>query len=248
MKKDFRSYLLRFEKTHFYRIKTITPIGDFPANSKERQEAITRLNLIEDALQKFDPVSIGRVKKTILQSTPLDFANVRNKEVYILDVELGLRVSPTELQHLLCVCMDVPSDRVIVCGEHDPIEMQNQAIAAVKEMDEEAEEKGLTPASSLEDETYAEAPETGETDMYGDAYNGRLLAYFERIRAEKGETGERSEDFNADIDGAPSAHPKAEDGETPREHILRRTYRDEGGKLFTLTRKLDRFAQVNQND
>ncbi len=250
MTKDFRTYLLQHEKTFFYRIKTITPLGDFGTSEKAREEAGIRLSRVEDALQKFDPISIDRVKKTILQSSPLDFTNVQNKEVYILDVEFGLRVSPVELAHLLCVIMDVPSDHVLVFGENDPTEMQNQAIAAASEMDAEAKEKGLKPAARLTDPDSTEAYDPTQYDdpsdlQYGDGYNGRLLAYFNKSREHE---NEEETNFNADIKGALTAHPTVEPGEVTQTTTIRRTYRDEAGKLYTLTRKLDRFGPINQYD
>lgn len=244
MKKDFRSYLLKHERSHFYRVKTIAPIGDFGATEEARHKACTALSMIENALQKFDPISIERVKKTILQRVPLDFTNVSNKEVYILDLELGMPVSPVELQHLITMILDTPPNYVMVYGEADPREMEEQTIAAVKDIEQEAVDTGFKPASLLTDCEEHEADDV-EAIKYGDRYNARLLAYFNAARDHK---NEEEANFNADVEGAISAHPHVEPGEEIEIKTIRRTYRDESGKLHTLTRKIDRFGSVPEND
>jgi hypothetical protein len=244
MKKDFRAYLLQHERTHYYRVKTVTPIGDFGATDEERVKASSFLSRIENGIQKYEPISIERVKKTILQRTPLDFVNINNKEVFILDLELGMPVSPTELQHLITVILDVEPNHVMVYGENDPREIDQQVNAAVKDMQDEVKAEGLTPASVLVDADKKEADEP-EAVQYGDSYNARLLKYFNDARAHEEDSGV---DYNADVKDAVSAHPKVEAGEETEVKTVRRTYRDDKGNLKTLTRKIDRFGPVEDND
>jgi hypothetical protein len=244
MKKDFRAYLLQHERTHYYRVKTVTPIGDFGATDEARAKASSLLGRIENAIQKYEPIAIERVKKTILQRAPLDFVNVNNKEVYILDLELGMAISPVELQHLITVILDVEPNHVMVYGESDPRETDEQVIAAVKDMQDEAKADGLTPASILTDTETSEADDL-ESVQYGDSYNARLLKYFNAARDHDGEKGT---DYNADVKDAVSAHPSVEAGEEPEIKTVRRTYRDAKGNLKTLTRQIDRFGPVDEND
>lgn len=242
MTKDFRSYLIQHEQTQFYRVKTVTPIGDFGATAEDRETANANLLRIEHAIQKYDPVSIERVKKTIIQRCPLDFINIQNKQVFILDLELGMRVSPIELQHLITVILDVPENYVVVYGESDPHEVTDQVTAAMLDIETEASKKHLIPVALLDDPEHLEA-DTPETITYGDAYNSRLLQYFQGARR-----AVNTEDTSSDgINDSVAEHPThVECGEAPHVRTIRRTYRDENGKLWTLTRKLDRFGEVNE--
>ena len=244
MNKDFRSYLLQHERTHYYRVKTVVPIGDFGSNEEDRARSNSFLSRIENALLRYDPVAIERVKKTILQRCPLDFVNVHNKEVYIMDLELGMPVSPVELQHIITVILNAPESHVMVYGESDPREIEDQITMAVKEINDEAKELGLEPASVLTDKESSEMDDV-EAVKYGDAYNSRLLAYF---NAQRNHDGETDESFNDDVKDAVSAHPKVEPGEEVEIRTVRRTYRDEKGNLRTLTRKLDRFGKSENYD
>jgi hypothetical protein len=245
--KNFSTYILNNEKTYYYRIKTILNIGPYGASKKESDESNERLTTIEKSLSKYDLITMERVKKTILQRNPLDFTNVENKEVYILDVELGLPVSTTEMCDRLTVALNAPLGFIIVCGEHDPVEMQNQMIYKVGEIEQEAADKGWEPASALSDPTNSENYDPSENDkpediQYGDKYNARLLTYFNKLRDAKAE----GDDFNADIEDAPSAHPTETPGEDTETIYVRRTFRDASGKLHTISKKLDRFGPVEQ--
>lgn len=245
--KNFATYLLNNEKTYYYRIKTILNIGPYGESKEESDKSNERLAVIEKSLSKFELISMERVKKTILQRSPLDFTNVENKEVYILDVELGLPVSPTELTNRLTVALNAPLGFIVICGEHDPIEMQNQMIQTVNDIDKEAQENGWEPASALSDPTNSENFDPSINDkpedfQYGDKYNARLLAYFNKERDAEAE----GVDFNADIKDAPSAHPDAAPGEETQSPTIRRTFRDKDGKLHTISKKLDRFGPIEQ--
>ena len=86
---NFKTYLDQVEKVYSYRIKTVAPLDDLA------------LDRIERLIQKYDPIEMSAVKKTIHQRQPLDFIGIQNAEVYIVDIVLGLPVSSYILQQEL---------------------------------------------------------------------------------------------------------------------------------------------------
>lgn len=167
-----KQYLLKTERTHKYRIKTIVELND------------ERIDVIEKVLAKYVPLDIGQIFKTILQKHPLDFHGVENAEVYFVDVELTLGPPPYMLQQELYKALKTADKFVIVRGENDPLELENLRLTAEAEMDEEAAKKGLTRASALDTSDYPEANAVNPEDYYGDAYNAKLVDYLTKIEHE----------------------------------------------------------------
>lgn len=167
---DIRRYIAEAERTYHYRIKTVVPLDD------------AAMDRIERAIMKYQPLDISLPKKTMLQKHPLDFTQVQNAEVWIVDVETGLPASSYVMLQEIRNALNVPEKFVIVRGDNDPTEAESERLVAQAEMDAEAEKSGMSRASALETaEDYPEANEVDGTQFYGDAYNRRLRAYLKDV-------------------------------------------------------------------
>lgn len=203
---DFRTYLAESEKTYRYRIKTVVPVD------------ATMIASVEAHMKRYNLISVSKLSKTILQKQPLDFSSVQNREVFMLDIELGLPVSSYVIQRELVGVLGIPGDYMVVRGENDPMEIQTDIANQQAAIDAQAEKKGLTPAALLT--TNPDYPDADQTvdgqNYYGDAYNGRLLGYLKELSDKRQEEQkvdapaplfkwldmpkpEKAEDFNADL-------------------------------------------------
>lgn len=241
---NFQKYILDSERTYHYRLRTVSELGD---NEMDR---------IERVLMKHCPVDISRPRKTMLQKNPLDFTNVDAAEVYIVDFELGIPASPFMLHTEMCRSLGINGDWMIVRGYNDPNEVENEAIVAKEEMDEEAKAAGLEQTSLLLDPNYENAEEPQE--LAGDGYTKKFLSYLRKVQEEKptqkkidaphplsvwkdqpaGEPTDEGE-YNANIDGAPAIGKAGDVPEftTSNQGNLtdrRRTYKRQYGKDGTL--------------
>ncbi len=167
-----RKYFDEAERRYNYRIKTIHPLDE------------TGLDAVEKAIVKYNPFDISQISKTILHRNPLDFPNVKAAEVYSVDISLGLPVSPSVLRKEIADNMGIRENDIMVRGENDPTEIENQRINADADIATEA--KGDEPATLLD--TALDYPEVEAIEgdrLYGDAYNGKLLQTMMKIAAER---------------------------------------------------------------
>jgi hypothetical protein len=187
------------------------------------------MDKIDRALAKYKPLDIARPKKTLLQAHPLDFANVENAEVYLIDIVTGLPASSYVLQQELRNVLNCPEKYIVVRAPNEPIELNSEQLAADREMDADAREKGLSRKSFLStDSEYRDPSEedSGAHDAYGNEYNIKLLDYLYAIQKsrksmekepanslfswmdlpkESAEPKQVDGDFNADMDGVEPA-------------------------------------------
>lgn len=167
---NFRSYLEQTEKLYYYRIKTVKVLDD------------AALDRIQKVIQKYDPVEMSSVKKTILQKNPLDFYSIQNAEVYIVDLVLGLPVSSYILQQELRYSLSVSEQELFVRNDNEPSELETSRLNSEKEFTEEAKEKGYVRDALLNNPDYPEMEKIDSTQLSGDVYNSRLLAYLKNVK------------------------------------------------------------------
>lgn len=174
---NFKQYLAESEKTYNYRLKTVAALD---------KDAVAR---IEKYFARHNLIKISTVRKTPLQKAPLDFESIPNREVFILDVTLGLPISSFIIQRELVGLLQLPGDYLIVRGENDPIEVQNDAMNQHAEISAKAADKELTADSLLGTESaYPEAEQTADgQNYYGDSYNSRLLDYLKQVSDDRKE-------------------------------------------------------------
>lgn len=206
--RSIRQYILNATRTYNYRLRTVRPIDD------------DALSQIEDAILKYDPLDMSAPRKTMFQDAPLDFPNVKNAEVYILDFETAFPASKDVIEKEIADALGCWRGEVVVRTPNDPTELETERLNAQRAIADVAEKDDMVPGSLLATaQDYPEAPEVDVSDLYGDAYNTKFLGYVAKVEAEKKE-GRKFEapnplftwldqpkpdapgpDFNADIDG-----------------------------------------------
>lgn len=253
---DIKQYLRESEKQYHIRLKTIVPLGD------------DEMDRIEMMVAKYQPISISRPHKTILQRVPLDFPNVDVAEVYIVDMIFALPIAPHVLRADIRKILFAPENYVFVRTQAEPGELQSDILTAISDIETEALKKGLTKAAILDDPDYNEV-ETQHQDLYGQDYNESLISYLGTIEKERKDTIARvlnapfawldlpdrkdqepvqdTANFNADIKGAPFVKAPTKKVDVnysifgnfdPENGEIRRVYKDKNGKKVVLTRKL----------
>jgi len=246
---NFKTYLAESEKTYRYRIKSLADIRE-------------SVGVIEKFLQRYIVVAVSKPTKSIIQKRPLDFPSVLNREVYMMDVELGLPVSAYVLERELVGMLGLPGDYIVVRTENDPMEIQTDAATQLADIEKQADKKGLTPAPLLNsDSAYPEAEQKVDgSNYYGDSYNSRLMGYLKDLSDERKEkqtvptksllftwlgtnSAEDMGDFNADH--KPEVKPADKDtvhvaktGNFEDDgHVVKKTYLNKNGEPQTLKGK-----------
>jgi hypothetical protein len=253
---NFKQYLAESEKTYKFRIKTVATVD------KEM------LRKIEQYLSKFNLIKVFPTTKTILQKHPLDFSpNIKDMEVYIVDVEMGLPVSSFIMEKELTSLLGLSGGYLLVRGEHDALETQIDATQQAQDIADQAAKKGLGASTLLSTESvYPDADQTAQgTNYYGNEYNGRFLKYLKDESATRKEkqkveapaplfswldyekldhTPDDDQEFNKDLEkfGLKAADkdamvPGDTGAFTDAGKVMKKTYQDEKGKTKTLKGK-----------
>src|SRR5690606_35995772 len=135
--KSFKEYLQDNAREYHYRIKTVKPLCD------------EDLDYIERVCRKYVLTDITKPVMTIIQKHPLDFQDIENAEVWIVDISTQLPVSDYVLQQELKLALKVPEKYIVVRAENNPLEVYTQQMNARDDINMLAQEKGLTPGSRL---------------------------------------------------------------------------------------------------
>jgi hypothetical protein len=132
---------------------------------------------IEGYLQRFKLVDISSPFKTILQKAPLDFPNVQNAEVFMIDFETAFPLSSYVATEELRTLLGVPGGSIVVRGANEPIEIETKLMNQKAEVEEAAEKKDMKPAPLLgTDSQYPESEQTADGQNYfGNSYTSRFL-------------------------------------------------------------------------
>ena len=175
--KSFKDYVQEREREYNLRIKTVVPLDD--------QE----LEYMERVLDKYVLRDITKPVKTILQKHPLDFRDLTNVEVWIVDIVTALPVSAYVLQQELKLALNIPEKYIVVRNANDPKEIETQRMAARDEIDMEAMEQGLSPAPRLSTNSAYDDDELGtlEDPVYGNDYNSRFLEVLAQVSSDRDE-------------------------------------------------------------
>ena len=148
--KSFKDYLIESKKTYDFKIKIA---GDFTTESESDLQGL---------LTKYQCVGFKKAGKTPVQSFPLDFPRLTNKEVSIYEVSLDYPVASHELQNYLGAGLKLSEQFIVVRKPGEPSEQYQEP--------GEKREGAL-----LNDGTYAESPNVDSNDYYGDKYNASLI-------------------------------------------------------------------------
>jgi hypothetical protein len=113
--KSFKHYLAEAVKEIPVRIKLATEVND------------NIVDTVENELQRYDVVSVSKPVKTIMQEHPLDFGTkIKNREVHIIDAVVRMPISFETFRRNLSDKLAIPYDYVVVKGENDPLEGENE--------------------------------------------------------------------------------------------------------------------------
>lgn len=170
---SIRSYIAQVERAYHYKIKTVCPLDD---------DAMGR---IETVLMKYHPTKLGKPRKLMFQKAPLDFSRIEAAEIHTVEVETMLPMSGSVLTMEIQLALGLPKGFVVVRTPNDPIEIENEIMADRAEMDAAAEEKGETKGAVLDLPNYEEVVEIPGSDLYGDAYNRRLMGYLKKVEDDR---------------------------------------------------------------
>ena len=170
--RSFKAYLQDTAREYHVRVKTIVPLDD------------DQMQQIERVMAKYVVTDISKPVKTIMQKNPLDFQDIRNAEVYIVDVKTELPVSAYVLQQELKLAMLIPEKYIVVRSVNDPLEIENQRIAAKSEINMKSVDDGLEPTSRLSTNPEYDEDEKldSEDAAYGDEYNTKFLQTLKQIQ------------------------------------------------------------------
>mgnify|MGYP000850213964 CR=1 FL=1 len=115
--KTFADYLTESKKTYKFKLRVA---GELPENFADK---------LDQAMTKFEVVSISTGKKTPITEKPLDFPQLANCEVTHYDVEVSYPVTAYVLEHYLVNETGTAHANLIVRGEGDPVEAQQMEVA-----------------------------------------------------------------------------------------------------------------------
>lgn len=159
--KTLQDYLHEVEKTYKYRIKTVLNLND------------SCLKKLDQLLQKYDVKEVSKVIKTPIQKAPLDFVDISNAEVYIVDVVLGLPASDHVLRHEIETALKIPGSYIVVRAEFDPRELETEKLNSMS---------GEYEIKLNDDPDYPDDPAKENDQLYGDIYNMSLLKELNKLR------------------------------------------------------------------
>lgn len=145
MSKTLADYILMVEKDYKYRIKFACDIDE------------GKLDLLEKLLSKYDLSDVTDIHKTPYQKNPLDFTNLNNVEVYIINVVTKVPVSAGVLAQEIAKFLKIDETVIRVYGEGSPYEQYEKELEAIANKSP-IEHKDVNPK-----------------DYYGDDYNKDLV-------------------------------------------------------------------------
>lgn len=171
--KTFNDYLREASKEYKFKIKIAHGVTE------------DTLNIVEKMLRPYDGIVIGKPQKTIFQTNPMDFPELKSSEVWIIQISTRLPISSYMLRKILHPALGLPESLLVVRSDEEPLELQNDAANAKLALDDVMEKKDLSPAPLMSTEPfYPEVQGIGEP-AFGDAYNSKLLQYIAAVRQEK---------------------------------------------------------------
>jgi len=116
--KTFSQYLTESQRTHDYRVKIV---GDIPSGF---------VSALRDQFKKFDPVSIGEIKRTPVMSQPLDFPAFPNESVNMMDVTFRYPATPPQIQQIAQLLgMDMCRIRMLTTAYEDSVNVEREKVA-----------------------------------------------------------------------------------------------------------------------
>ena len=112
--KSFKEILTESTKTYKFKIRVA---GELPEHFVDHMKA---------NLAKYEVINLSAGKTTPITEKPLDFPQLQNMEVTHYEVELKYPATSHILEHYLVNNCSIPHSHLIVRGENDPVELQQE--------------------------------------------------------------------------------------------------------------------------
>jgi hypothetical protein len=177
--KSFQEYLAESKKSYTFRVKIA---GDVTAEQEKTMETL---------LSKYDLSAFKKTGKTPIQSLPLDFPKLKNREVNMYEVTVAYPTTQFELTEYLASEMAITKECIVVRRPNEPYEEYQQPV----------EERST---ALLTDSEYKEVGKVNSEDFYGDKYNSGFVKELNDIlklqRKERGEVIPEASDKNIGTD------------------------------------------------
>jgi hypothetical protein len=157
--KTFNEFLTESAKTYKFKVRVA---GELPEGFVDHMKA---------NLAKYEIINLSAGKSTPITERPLDFPNLQNMEVTHYEVELKYPATSQVLTEYLINSCGVDRGHLIIRGEGDPIEMQQ---------DEAEDSKPYESLLNTEDMAGESAQE-----LVGDGHVMNLLKELEVARKER---------------------------------------------------------------
>lgn len=164
--KSFKEYLTESKKRYDFRIKVA-------CECTSDQEV-----KLKGLLDRFSVAEFKKTGKTPIQSLPLDFPKLKNRDVSIYEVSLDYPTTSFELTEYLSSNLGFTTEELVVRSPNEPIEEYQQP-------------KETRTGALLTDPDYKEAGNAKFEDYYGDKFNATLIkelnAEMKQRRTDRGE-------------------------------------------------------------
>ena len=200
--KSFLQILMESDRQYHFRIKSLFDLNEYKTH-------------LEEYLSKYELRTFTAIKKLPFQANPLDFYGCDAGDVWMVDVVVAVPITSFLLHQELVKHLGVADKYLRVLSDNDPLEIENQRLAAYDEISQMAD--GLEKAPLLStDSQYPEAKDlVSGSELFGNTYNTKFLTALAQVSAENQPEVKKSqlfdyldnvrdfetaEDFNADID------------------------------------------------
>lgn len=154
--KSFTQYLTESKQSWSWKIKMAKEPTD---RDMER---------IERHLLKYDVKKVSAPKKLMLQSSPVDFPNLRGYEIFVVEFETNILASGFQIQIELQNMLGLNDGILKVKGAHEPDEVETKDVESI-----------------LADAEYKDAEKVNGEDYYGDKFNSGFVKELLKLRKDK---------------------------------------------------------------
>ena len=165
--KSLKEYLTESKKTYTFRVKVA---GDVTTEDETKLKGL---------LDRFSVTEFKKTGQTPVQSFPLDFPKIRNRNVNIWEVTLDYPTTSNELTEYLSSNLGRTNEELVVRSPYEPSEEYQQT------------PDGKRTGALLDDPNYSESPNANWDDHWGQKHNESLIkslsADSKKRRAELGE-------------------------------------------------------------
>lgn len=150
------------------------------------------LDMIEQAMAKYNVVSAAPWKRQPIQENPQEFVRLKGasftSEVNSTDVVIKYPANPRILEVWLSVNLGLDHDRVLVYEIKEPRATESEVVAnrVANDKDRTVTEDDAVLAQEDQAHDRYEEYQVDQDSLYGEEYNAKFMAELARIKKEKG--------------------------------------------------------------